>query len=116
MARYAPGLPDEPFWNRSRVASLGILVLYVVLRIGSRPGELDGLAIGGLAAAVIWFPEFFADYTGRLLSSAPAITKRTPAGCRSGASAPMGARRAREGTLTGCPQRKKRRGPEPSPL
>jgi len=60
MARYAPGLPDEPFWNRSRVASLGILVLYVVLRIGSRPGELDGLAIGGLAAAV---------------------TKRTPAGC-----------------------------------
>jgi|SRR6516164_1032608 hypothetical protein len=81
MARYAPGLPDEPFWNRSRVASLGILVLYVVLRIGSRPGELDGLAIGGLAAAVIWFPEFFADYTGRLLSSAPAITKRTPAGC-----------------------------------
>ena len=76
-----PGLPKEPFWNRSRALSLSVLAIYVLLAVGSRPNELNGVGIGALPALIIWFPELFSEYTGLFLSRGPAITKGTPVGC-----------------------------------
>ncbi|HKY31352.1 MAG TPA: hypothetical protein VJV23_02365 [Candidatus Polarisedimenticolia bacterium] len=72
-------VPSDPLFTPSRVVSLGVGIIYIVVAVamGGVKGAVMVICFLFLPLACIWFPDVMASYTGWGLSRV-AITKESP--------------------------------------